>query len=128
MENQITVKFDDLVNEQIGQLAEQFDCSRAEAVRRAIGITSRGQIGTPTNIESLAEMQNIMGEILGLIQTLLAVHQKHHTATLATLRMTGQAGLCSAVVADKYGLLVEAQKQHKSWLAQNVGQHYLEDK
>lgn len=123
MEYQVNLKLNQEQNEVVDLIAEQRGCSRAEACRWAIEQTAN--VGGRQQLID-TEIVPILGQILAVIQTLAAVHQKHHAATLATLRMTGQAGLCSAALADKYGLLAEIKKKHESWLVQNVGQHYQE--
>jgi len=97
MEYQISVKLDDQTNDQIDALSKRFECSRAEAVRRAV---SRTAAPTKTT-ESRPEIVSLLEQILNSLQTLLGAHKKHHAALLATLRIAGQAGICSALVASK---------------------------
>jgi len=81
MENQISVKLSSDQNLIVGQLAEKFRCSRAEAVRKAIELASDD---SSHHLEAkIDELQSSSIEILRLLQR----HSDQSSATSKNIRL-----------------------------------------
>lgn len=117
MEYQISVKLDEEQNQMIDRLAERHDCSRAEAVRKAIQLAAESDKLDP----QLADKIDVINES---ITELLRLTQNHAESALdmakRNLKTSAQAASYSANIAIHLGVGDAALQSFENWKKDNA--------
>ena len=116
MEHQISVKFDDDVNELLDQLTTRNNCSRAEAVRRSIVIAAKGT-------EQGAEIGPKIDNLASTLADILRVTVRHADSSTNTqkqmLRYVAQGAIFGSNIAANLGVRDTALEAYEAWKKQN---------
>lgn len=100
MEYQISVKLDEAQNEMIDRLAEKHDCSRAEAVRKAIHAAAENDDVAPQIDRKIDTIGETSIEILRLLQE----HSEQSSAQIKNTRFWVQQSMFLArSLCEKFG-------------------------